>query len=202
MFSPKMEIKGKPVLQRTSHDVVLLLQRMFRAALLDRALYKELVADQGATGQAFLVVVLAGIAHGVALLNYEGTAAIPEGPEGVPAWVVLTFISWIVFASVTYLVGTKLMATAAGDVSWSTLARPIGFAHTPILLRALEPWPRAGIADLIAIVVLVWLFVALVVAVREALDFRSPWRALGVTIAAFIPSMAIIVGLVPLAGRT
>ena len=170
-----------------------MLQRMFRAALLDRALYKEVMADHRATGHAFLVVVLAGVATGVAFLDDKEETL--GGPEAIPAWIVLSFIGWIVLTSVIYLAGTKMHATQATHPGWGTLARIVGFAHTPILLRALGVLPGQEIGILIPLVAIVWLFVAMVVASKEALDYQSPWRALGVTFIAFIPYLLVIIGL-------
>ena len=170
-----------------------MLHRMFLATLLDSQVYKEVVADRAAIGQAFLIVVLAGVATGVAFLG--DTEETLGGPEAIPAWIVLSFIGWIVLASVIYFVGAKLMAAPTTHASWGALARAVGFAHTPIILRALGVLPGAAIGILIPLVAIVWLFVAMVMASREALDYQSPWRAVAVTFIAFIPYLWVIIRL-------
>ena len=81
-----------------------MLRRMKRAALLDRRLYKEVAEDDGSTVQAFLVVVLAAVATAIGSSGELTLAAF----RGIPAWIVISFIGWVIWASITYFAGTKL----------------------------------------------------------------------------------------------
>ncbi len=74
------------------------------------------------------------------------------------------------------------------------LLRTIGFSSAPGLIRVLGIIP--GLADLVFSVAGVWMLVAMVIAVRQALDYKSTWRAIGVcvvgwTIQAVILAIAI-----------
>ena len=74
------------------------------------------------------------------------------------------------------------------------LLRTIGFSSAPGLIRVLGIIP--GLADPVFSVAGVWMLVAMVIAVRQALDYKSTWRAIGVcvvgwTIQAVILAIAI-----------
>ena len=175
--------------EKLNRGIGTLLSRMVRAALLDKHLYKEVVADRGSMAQALLVVVLVAVATGVGLFDEGGLT----GVRALPAQIVLGLVGWVVWTSITYFAGTKLLGTPETHASWSTVARAIGFAQTPGTLRALGILPGLGI--LISLVTVVWQFVAMVVAIRQALDYRSHWRAIGVISIGLIPYLFIVGGL-------
>lgn len=162
---------------------------MVRAALLDKRLYEEVVAQRGVMGQALLVVVLVAVATGVGLIDEGGLT----GAKALPAQIVLGLVGWVVWTSVTYFVGAKLLGTPGTHASWSTVARALGFAQSPGALRVLGFLPGLGI--LLSLVTIVWQFVAMVVATRQALDYRSHWRAIGVIAIGLIPYLFIVGGL-------
>jgi hypothetical protein len=60
------------------------------------------------------------------------------------------------------------------------LLRTIGFAASPGILRILGMVP--GIGGLIYIISTVWMLVAMVVAIRQALDYKSTARAVVVCV--------------------
>ena len=64
------------------------------------------------------------------------------------------------------------------------MMRTIGFATSPGVLNVFGFIPFIG--SFIALIVAVWSFVAMVIAVRQALDYTSTWRAVGVCIIGFI----------------
>ena len=177
------------MLHRMVDVAPLVVRRMIRAALLEGQLYKEVLAAPGATGQAFLVVALVAVATGIGSLDERGLT----GLTGLPAGIVLGFVGWMVWATLTYVIGTKLLATPATHGSWSKLARALGFAQAPGALRVLGIFPELGV--LISLVAVVWQFVAMVVAVRQALDYQSHWRAVGVISVGFVPYLFMVGGL-------
>lgn len=146
-------------------------RRMLRAALLDAAIYEEVEADRGATRQALGVVLLASIATGVGALRNSGPAGILWHP-------LVDVATWYAWAWVTYQIGTRLLPTAETQADLGELLRTLGFASTPGVLRfaaLLEP-----VAFWVFTLSALWMLVATVVAVRQALDYRSTRRALGV----------------------
>ena len=79
-----------------------LVERMIRAALLDVRLYEEVEADQSLTSQAMLVVILSSVAAGIGGIGTFGVRGLLMGTIGA-------LISWVVWAILTYFIGTKLL---------------------------------------------------------------------------------------------
>ena len=78
--------------------------------------------------------------------------------------------------------------------------RTLGFAQAPGLLRIFGSLP--GVGPLVLSLIQVWLLVTMVVAVRQALDYSSTLRAVGVCLIGWVLSTVIAIGLVLLlAGR-
>lgn len=70
------------------------------------------------------------------------------------------------------------------------MARVLGFAQSPGLLRILGVVPLVG--SLVYLITGIWTFVAVVVAVRPALDYTSTLRAVGVCILRWIVQVVLI----------
>ena len=68
-----------------------------------------------------------------------------------------------------------ILKTEHTEADWGQLARCTGFAQTPWLLSVLSFLPFVG--GLILLVAFIWSFVAMMVGVRQALDYTSTWRA-------------------------
>jgi Yip1 domain len=148
-----------------------MIDRMIRAARLDPQAYEEVEADENATLQAAIVVVLAAVAAGIGAL--EG------GVAGILFGIVAGLIGWIAYATAAYFVGTKLFATEETSASVGELLRTLGFAQTPRLLLVLTFIPVVGL--LIGLAVFIWIIFTTVVAIRQALDFDT-LRAVGTAI--------------------
>ena len=160
-----------------------MLDRMIRAARLDASLYEEVEADPSSMGQAMAVVVLASLAGGI------GTAGI-EGQPGFILGVLLNLIGWYVWAFLTYVIGTKLLPQASTEADVGQLLRTLGFAAAPGLLRVVGFIP--GIGPLIMLASALWSLAAMVVAVRQALDYDSTRRAVLVCLIGWIVQVLII----------
>jgi hypothetical protein len=177
-----------------------MLRRMINAARLDRATYEEVENDPNATLQALLVVIIVALAAGVgALLAVQEEAVNPIW--GFVSGVIGGVVRWALWALITFLVGTTILKTARTNASWSQLARTTGFAQTPGILQILVFIPIIG--WIIAAIAGIWQLVAMVVAVRQALDYESIWRTLGVVVIGFIIIaivLAVIGGLLALLG--
>jgi len=158
-----------------------LTDRMMRAASLDVHLYEEVEADESAMGQAATVVVLSSLAAGIGSLN--------GGIGGLIAGAIGALIGWAIWAFLTYLIGTKLLPEPQTKADWGELLRTIGFSSSPGILRVLGIIPVLG--GLILFVVSIWMLVAMVIAVRQALDYQSTWRAVGVCVIGWIVQVII-----------
>ena len=162
-----------------------LMDRMIRAAKLDVHLYEEVEADTGAMGQAMGVVVLSSVAAGI------GSIAI-GGLRGILIGTIIALIGWYVWAYLTYFIGTKLLPEPQTKADHGELLRTIGFSSSPGLIRVLGVIP--GLAPLVFLASGIWMLVAMIIAVRQALDYTSTLRAVGVCLIGWI-IQAIILGL-------
>ena len=154
-----------------------MLRRMLGAARLNVDVYEEVEADRSANFQAFLVVLLVALATGVGSLSAGGV-------WGLIAFAVYGLISWGIWAFITYLVGTTLFRTPETEADWGQLLRTTGFAQSPGVLRIFGLIPVIGLYIFFAIGI--WQLVAMVVAVRQALDYGSTLRAVGVVFVGFL----------------
>jgi hypothetical protein len=148
-------------------------ERMIGAARLDAGTYEEVEADTTATGQAALVVVLSSICIALG-------AQLHAGLGGVVAVTILRLVAWLVWALITLQVGTRLLPGPATQADMGQLLRTLGFASTPGVAGLFGLVP--GIAGVVDLVVSLWLVAAMVVAVRQALDYETTGRAIAVVV--------------------
>jgi len=169
-----------------------LMDRMVRASKLDARLYEEVETDKGAMGQAMGVVVLSSIAAGIGSVG-EG------GLRGILLGAVLALIGWYIWAYLTYLIGTKVLPEPETKSDPGELLRTIGFSSSPGLIRVLGIIP--GLAGIVFVGASVWMLVAMVIAVREALDYKSTLRAIMVCAIGWIIQWFILLLLFSLLGN-
>ena len=163
-----------------THNMV---ERMVRASRLDVHIFEEVEADTSATRQALLVVALVALATGIASLGTTGLIGLFVG-------VVSAIVGWALWAWILHLIGTKIMPSHSTHADWGQLARTLGFAQSPGILRVLGLVPVVG--NIIFAVASIWMLVAMVVAVRQALDYTSTWRAIAVVLIGFIPYLLLM----------
>ena len=159
-------------------------ERMIGAAKLDVRVYEEVEADTGATGQAVGVVLLTSFAGGIGVAGLGADGAIGVIGGGLAA-----LIGWVVWAFVTYIVGTRLLPEPQTRADVGELMRTLGFAQSPGLVRVFGGVP--GVGPLVLGLVTVWMLVAMVIAVRQALDYTSTLRAVGVCLVGWVLSVMI-----------
>ena len=162
-----------------------LIQRAIGAARLNVATFEEVEADRGATGQAMLVVVLSAVAAGIGSWGEPG--------NGFVKMTFISLVAWFVWAFVTWLVGTKILPGPETQADVGQLLRTIGFAASPGILRVFAG--VRGLGPVIALVAGVWMLVAMVVAVRQALDYRTTGRAVAVCVVGFLFYAAVLLAL-------
>ena len=135
-------------------------RRMKSAALLDVRTYEEVESAPTATAQAAGVVAVVAVAQAI--------GASGAGGLGVLLGVTSAVAGWVLWAGVTYLVGDKLFG---GTATWGELLRTIGFAQSPGVLYVLGIIPLLG--GLVRFGVGIWILVAGIIAIRQALDFGT-----------------------------
>jgi hypothetical protein len=155
---------------------------MIRAAKLDVNLYEEVEADKQAMGQALGVVVLSSLAAGIGSVGTTGISGLLVGTVG-------GLVGWFIWAFITFFVGTKILPEPQTEADYGELLRTIGFSSSPGLLRILGVVPLLG--RIIFVVCGIWMLVAMIIAVRQSLDYKSTWRAVGVCIIGWILQMAL-----------
>jgi hypothetical protein len=134
--------------------------RMKGAALLDVATYEEVEHDQTATGQAAIVVIIVAVCSAIGAV-WRGGPSIIMAPVGA-------ILGWLLWSAVTYVIGDKLLG---GTATWGELLRTLGFAQSPGVLMIFGIIPLLG--GVVRLVVALWLLVAGVIAIRQALDFTT-----------------------------
>ena len=154
-----------------------LVDRMIRASKLDASLYEEVEADKGSMGQAVSVVVLSSVAAGIGAIGILGI-------EGIIFTIVGALVGWFIWAFLTFIIGTKLLPEPETKTDMGEMLRTIGFSSSPGVLRILAIIPLVG--PIISFAVGIWMLVAMIIAVRQALDYKSTWRAVGVCLIGFV----------------
>jgi len=157
--------------------------RIIRAAKLDVTLYEEVEADKGALGQAMAVVILSSVAAGVGIISEGGLGGILMGT-------IMALIGWYVWAYLTYLIGTKLLPEPQTKADLGELLRTIGFSSSPGLIRVLGIVP--ALRKIVFLAAGIWMLVAMVIAVRQALDYTGTLRAVAVCVIGWIVQALIL----------
>jgi len=162
--------------------------RLIGALALDPVTYEEVEADRSATGQAMLVVVLSSVGAGV------GAYGLGNGSPRTMIFISgVSLLAWAAWALLTYQIGVKLMPEPETRSDVGELLRTIGFAAAPGMLRIFGVVPGAAIPAFA--ITAIWMLAAMVVGVRQALDYKSTARAVAVCGVGWALALAIAVGL-------
>ena len=159
-------------------------ERVIGAAKLDVRIYEEVEADRTAMGQAMGVVVLSSLAAGIGMIGRAGAPGLIVG-------VLAALIGWFMWAWLTYIIGTRLLPMSQTHADWGQLLRTTGFSAAPGILRILGVVPLLG--GLVLFITGIWMLVAMVIAVRQALDYTSTGRAIGVCLIGWVVNVVIFV---------
>jgi hypothetical protein len=153
-----------------------LTERMIGAAKLDAATYEEIESDPSSLGQAMTVVALAAVASGIGGLS--------AGLGGLIVGVVYGLIGWFIWAGIVFVVGTKFLAEPETKSDLPEMLRTVGFAASPGVLNVFGIIPFLG--RIVGMVVVLWELAAMVVAVRQALDYKDTGKAIVVCLIGWI----------------
>ncbi|MFQ5479181.1 MAG: YIP1 family protein [Candidatus Binatia bacterium] len=164
--------------------------RIIRAMKLDPQLYEEVEADRSAMGQATGVVVMSAVGAGI--------GGMAMGGPGIVAATIAALFGWYIWAFLTYFIGTRLLPEPQTHADYGELLRTIGFSSAPGLIRVVGIVP--GIAPLAFTIAGIWMLVAMVIAVRQALDYTSTWRAIAVCAVGWVVQLLIFAMLFPSPG--
>jgi hypothetical protein len=151
-------------------------QRLQKAIMLDVSFYEEVENDKKFTDQAMMTVVLVSIVQGLMIAGFAPIALV-QGILGS----LLRFIIWAFFIA---FVGTRILPEPETKSNTGELIRTLGFAYAPGLLVIFKVLPF--INSFVDPIVVILQLAAMTIAVRQALDFNSTVRAVGVCIVAFL----------------
>jgi hypothetical protein len=163
------------------------LQRLIGAAALDAAIYEEVEADPSATGQAMSIVVLSSLAMGI------GARGLGGGLSTVALFGFIALVTWAAWALLMFELGTRLMPGQNTHSDPYELLRTVGFAATPGFAAVLGSVP--GVTIPVLVLTWVWMLAAMVVAVRQALDYETTGKALAVVGLGWALALAVAIGL-------
>src|SRR4029453_18872675 len=163
---------------------------MIRAAKLEPHLYEEVKTDKYATRQALVVVLLSSLAATIGAFTHAGLGGLVMGGGALFAWHIWTFM--------TYIIGVKLFPISQTSVSHRELWRTLGFASAPGVLRVFGAIP--GLTGTAFLVTAVWMLIAAVIAVRQACDYTSTVRAVGVCVPGWLVHVFLLFFLLLLLG--
>lgn len=164
------------------------LQRLIGAAALDAAIYEEVEADATATGQALAVVIASSLAAGLGAHAWGGTTV-----GNVAFFGIISLIAWAAWAILTFEIGARVLPQPQTRVDVGQLLRTTGFSATPGLLRVFGILPDVTVP--VFVITAVWMLAAMVVAVRQALDFESTGRAIAVCALGWLLAGAFAIGI-------
>jgi hypothetical protein len=160
-----------------------IIERAVGAAKLDVATFEAVQRDRSATPAAALIVIVASIAASIGV-------AIAIGPVALLWTTVGAMVNWILWAALLWLIGTQIIPEPRTRTELGQMLRTLGFAASPGVLRIFVFIPLIG--PIIAFIASLWMIATMVVAVRQALNYSSTLRAVGVCIVAWIVASFII----------
>jgi hypothetical protein len=146
--------------------------------------YEEVEADRGTMPQAIAVVLLASVAGGVGLVDVHAPDLIAIITQSAGA-----LLGWVAWALLMYSIGTWLLPEPQTRADAGELLRTLGFAGAPGMLRIFGVIPTVGLGIYAA--ASIWMLIAMIVAVRQALDYRGTGRAVAVCVVGWVLSLAI-----------
>ncbi len=131
----------------------------------------------------FVIVIVSSIAAGIGSIGTIGV-------KGIIIGAITALIAWYVWAYMTYFIGVKILPEPQTKADHGELLRTIGFSSSPGLIRVLAIIP--GIAGIVFFIASIWMLVAMVIAVRQALDYQSTLRAVGVCMIGWVIQAIIL----------
>jgi hypothetical protein len=169
---------------------------MIQAALLDADTYEEVEADHESIFQAALVVGLASISFGLGTAIQSTNAGIAgvQLAFQVALSALLPPVFWLGGSTFAFMTGASFFRGPETESDFAEVLRTTGFAFTPGLLLIFSCLPPARLGLGIYFFASLWILVAGVVAIRQALDFTTA-RAVGTFGSAMLLLWLVVWGL-------
>ena len=153
---------------------------------IDPEVFNEVQKDKKATFSAAIVVILSSTAAGI------GATSLGAGNFILAP--LFSLISWFLWAYIVYFVGVKLFPDLKTKTTQFALLRAIGFSSAPGIIRIF------GFNESLMTVTFIgsafWMLACMIVAVKETLNYKSLWKALGVVIISWFMQAFILLAIV------
>jgi hypothetical protein len=144
---------------------------------LDPDAFEDVERDPTAIGQAVGVIVLAAVSAGIGNIYYGGL-------RGIVGGAMMSVIGFLVWSLIIWLVGTKVMPEPATKADYPETFRVLGFAAAPGLASIITIIPLLG--WLLMFVIWIWQIAAMVIAVRQVLDYTTTGKAVLVVLIGWV----------------
>jgi mono/diheme cytochrome c family protein len=162
---------------------------MAGAMMLDVRTYEDVEADRNATGHALVVILLASVAAGIGASGWSTDAHRVAALSSFAGLVAL--LAWASWALLTYEIGARVLPEPQTRADVGELLRTLGFSAAPgvFLVFGILPGLTAPVFAFTA----VWMLAAMVVALRQALDYESTVRAVVVCGLGWLLALVMVV---------
>jgi hypothetical protein len=187
-------------------------ERLSGVVRLNRLTYEAIQRDPEATTQSWWIVVLLGLANGIAwivtplVVDFPGmTDEMARDVAGVAAAftfdtterqitalgvaILLTILSWYLSSWLLRVIGNRVAGKEGRQVAAAEMRRLVAWGYAPTLASFLTPIPVLG--PLLATLGALWTFVTGLMAVRTAFGVGI-WKAIGIEIAAFLILVVLV----------
>jgi hypothetical protein len=129
-----------------------------------------------------------------------GARGLGGGVATTAVFGVIALVTWAAWALLMFEVGARLLPGRQTRSNPYEMLRTTGFAATPGFAAVLASVPGVTIPVLVG--TWAWMIAAMVVAVRQALDYEHTSRAIAVCLLGWLLAMAIAIGLGVIFGPT
>jgi len=164
------------------------LRRLVGAAALSADIYEDVEVDRGALAQAGIVVLLSSVAAGLGARGFGASR-----PVDVAFFAFVALVGWVAWAALTYQIGARILPSSQTHADLGQLLRTIGFASAPGIFRIVGVVP--SLTGPVFFITSVWMLIAMIVAVRHALDYEHTGRAVAVCTLGWILAGIIAIAL-------
>lgn len=165
--------------------MTLFIRRFIGALMLDAGAFEDIESDRRAGASAVLVIAMACAAGA-----FAGRSVSAAGSPGFAIAMAIMLGWWVVWAMLITAIGTRLLPELQTRSNPSELLRSIGFAAAPGSFYVFAAMP--AVAIFVFVLVSLWMIAATVIAVRQALDYTTTWRAIAVCVVAWLLSFGLI----------
>ncbi len=161
-----------------------LARRIWGALSLDVSTYEDVEADPAALVPAVAIVLAFGAAAAIGFAGRAPDVASLIGAAGA------ALAGWLSWATIVAYLGVRVFPEPQTRADVGQLARTLGFSAAPGLFMVLLVVPEVRMPAFVA--VSLWMLAAMMVAVRQALDFTGTARALAVCAAGWALAAALV----------